>query len=300
MRTKTLIQYSLTFISILLILFLLNKNLELLKTLKNVPKYYLLVLFFYIFRYIFRAIINYYLYSNIEIHIPFYESLTITLINGLGNFFGPLKVGSGMKIAYLNKKFSVKIIDYLSLNTQYSAIYFMFSLLIAIIFLIINIEATQQLKLYYLFSLIVVMLIILYCIYLIRKLNISNSSFYLIQKLKEIMEFRAIKKNKARLVLFTIFHSILGFLAIFYILKIMNFESTFSDAIFIGSMTQISTIITITPGNIGIMEGFLYLFRSMYRLNLGEIVIFSIISRIFVLFSMFILSIFISIKNRFQ
>ena len=144
MKIKTLITYFMTFVAIFFIAFQIYKNIEILETVKYIPTYFILIIFFYVLRLISRAYTNHYLYKNVNIDLPFFDSLTITLINGLGNYLGPLKAGSGMKVAYLNKKFNLKIIDYMSINTQYSSIYFIASASIATVIVILKSNENQS------------------------------------------------------------------------------------------------------------------------------------------------------------
>ena len=298
MKIKNLITYFITFVSIFFIAFQIYKNIEILETVKYIPTYFILIIFFYVLRLISRAYTNHYLYKNVNIDLPFFDSLTITLINGLGNYLGPLKAGSGMKVAYLNKKFNLKIIDYMSINTQYSSIYFIASASIATVIVILKSNENQSM---YAVLLVFLISIFILSIYLIRKINLNtleNSKIYFIEKLIKIIKFESIKNNKLNIFLFTSLHALFGFFAIYFCLSIMSVDNTFLDAIFIGSMTQLSTVISVTPGNIGIVEGILFVFRSVYTLNLQQILLFSVISRIFVLIAMLLLNIFLSIKER--
>lgn len=298
MKIKTLITYFMTFVSIFFIAFQIYKNIEILETIKYIPTYFILIIFFYVLRLISRAYTNHYLYKNVNIDLPFFDSLTITLINGLGNYLGPLKAGSGMKVAYLNKKFNLKIIDYMSINTQYSSIYFIASASIATVIIILKSNENQSM---YAVLLVFLISIFILSISLIRKINLNtleNSKIYFIEKLIKIIKFESIKNNKLNIFLFTSLHALFGFFAIYFCLSIMSVDNTFLDAIFIGSMTQLSTVISVTPGNIGIVEGILFVFRSVYTLNLEQILLFSVISRIFVLIAMLLLNIFLSIKER--
>ena len=298
MKIRSFIQYSFTFVSVFFIAFQLYKNIDILETIKYIPSYFLLIIFFYTLRIISRAYTNYFLYKNVNIDLPFFDSLTITLINGLGNYLGPLKAGSGMKLAYLNKKFNLKIIDYMSINTQYSSIYFIASGSLATIIMIFKSNENQYNQNIYATLLVFLISISILFIYLIRKVNLENLKIKYIQKLIEIIKFDTIKKNKINIFLFTSLHASFGFFAIYFCLRIMSVENTFLDAVFIGSMSQLSTVINLTPGNIGIVESILFAFRGVYNLSLEEILLFSVISRVFVLIAMLLLNIFLSIKGR--
>ena len=301
MKIKSFIQYFLTFVSIFFIAYQLYKNIEILETIKYIPTYFFLIIFFYVSRIISRAYTNHYLYKNVNIELPFFDALTITLINGLGNYLGPLKAGSGMKLAYLNKKFNLKIIDYMSINTQYSSIYFVASASIATVIMILKSNENQYNQSIYAALLVFLISIFILSISLIRKINLNkleNSKIYFIEKLIKIIKFESIKNNRLNIFLFTSLHALFGFFAIYFCLRIMSVDNTFLDAIFIGSMSQLSTVVNITPGNIGIVEGILFAFKSVYQLNLEEILLFSVISRIFVLIAMLLLNIFLSIKER--
>ena len=180
--------------------------------------------------------------------LPFFDALTITLINGLGNYLGPLKAGSGMKLAYLNKKFNLKIIDYMSINTQYSSIYFVASASIATVIMILKSNENQYNQSIYAALLVFLISIFILSISLIRKINLNkleNSKIYFIEKLIKIIKFESIKNNRLNIFLFTSLHALFGFFAIYFCLRIMSVDNTFLDAIFIGSMSQLSTVVNI-------------------------------------------------------
>ena len=67
---------------------------------------YLFIIFLvFVIKHSLQGLINQILYSNIDIKIKLVDALFATIINSLGNIFGPLNLGLGLKFAYFKNKF---------------------------------------------------------------------------------------------------------------------------------------------------------------------------------------------------
>ena len=71
----------------------------------------------------------------------------------------------------------------------------------------------------------------------------------------------------------------------------------FIESVYFNLITSLSSVATITPGNIGILELIHVLFKELYSLSAGEVVFISVISRIASLISLMTLNILTKINK---
>ena len=77
----------------------------------------------------------------------------------------------------------------------------------------------------------------------------------------------------------------------------VGFDSMFIESVYFNLITSLSSVATITPGNIGILELIHVLFKELYSLSAGEVVFISVISRIASLISLMTLNILTKINK---
>ena len=116
------------------------------------------IIFISIGRYFINALIDIKLLQNFDVNLSFSESLNLTVLNTFGNLIAPLKVGSGIKIAYLKSKHKLSIYKYLIINTQYSFLYLALSgfLLFSVIFIYEEEYKDQSRILLFIFSVFII------------------------------------------------------------------------------------------------------------------------------------------------
>ena len=71
----------------------------------------------------------------------------------------------------------------------------------------------------------------------------------------------------------------------------------FVESIYFNLITTLSSVVTLTPGNIGILELIHIILKDLYSLNSGQVVFVSIVSRIVSLISLLMLNVFSKITQ---
>ena len=98
---------------------------------------YLFIIFLvFVIKHSLQGLINQILYSNIDIKIKLVDALFATIINSLGNIFGPLNLGLGLKFAYFKNKFKFKNSDFIKVSIDYAVFHLFYTIGIFLLVLI--------------------------------------------------------------------------------------------------------------------------------------------------------------------
>jgi uncharacterized membrane protein YbhN (UPF0104 family) len=226
-----------------------------------------------------QSLINFYLYRNVEIALSLSESIQMTIMNSLGNSLGPLKLGLGVKIAYLNKKHSLKVAKFFEINAQYGAFYFFGSTLIFLFILLIFqndyiMEITLITIIFIVLGLLSRNLVKVFSKYLETR---DNNNF--IVKFFSIINLKSIKKYRISLSVLSLIQLFLSISLVFFIFQFLFLENTFLDSIYINFISQISSLISLTPGNVGVLEIILVFFKDLYSMSANDVILLSLTTR---------------------
>ena len=255
------------------------------------------ILFLSISRYLINSIIDIKLLENVGLKIKFYESLNLTVVNTFGNIAGPMKIGSGLKVTYLKTKHKLSFYKYFVINTQYAILHLLGSLIILLVTVFINEDRYKNEVL----VLIAILISSLFFAFIFiknfdfekNKTKLNKYFFDLIS----VFNFKVIKVNKLELIFHSLTHLLFGFINLYLIFKLVGFDSMFIESVYFNLITSLSSVATITQGNIGILELIHVLFKELYSLSAGEVVFISVISRIASLISLMTLNILTKINK---
>ena len=256
------------------------------------------IIIFSIGRYFINALIDIKLLQNFDVSLSFSESLNLTVLNTFGNLIAPLKVGSGIKIAYLKSKHKLSIYKYLIINTQYSFLYLALSgfLLFFVIFIYEEEYENQAGILLFIFSASIILFFIF-----VRRFNFENKKdkynkyFY---DFISMFNFTTIRLNIKNIILFSLLHLFFGFMNIFLIFLFFKFDNKFLESLYFNLITNLSSIVTLTPGNIGLLEIIHILFKELYTLTTFQVIIVSVASRVSSLTSLLMLNIYLRLQRQ--
>ena len=256
------------------------------------------IIIFSIGRYFINALIDIKLLQNFDVSLSFSESLNLTVLNTFGNLIAPLKVGSGIKIAYLKSKHKLSIYKYLIINTQYSFLYLALSgfLLFFVIFIYEEEYENQAGILLFIFSASIILFFIF-----VRRFNFENKKdkynkyFY---DFISMFNFTTIRLNIKNIILFSLLHLFFGFMNIFLIFLFLKFDNKFLESLYFNLITNLSSIVTLTPGNIGLLEIVHILFKELYTLTTFQVIIVSVASRVSSLTSLLMLNIYLRLQRQ--
>ena len=241
-----------------------------------------------IFNIVFLSNINLGILKNLNINLTQFESLDVTNKNTLGNLTSPFKLGTGYKISYLKSHFDINIKDYIIVSTLYGLLNL---IPIVIIFCLLALVFGELSEIYnYLLSL-VTLLYLFFCIYLLRGKLISKY-------FKVVSSLEIFNKNN----LFIQINNVLFFLntsvIVWIIINQINVEKDFLSAIAYTSVGSFVNLVNITPGNIGVQESLLILFKNLHGLNAYTIVFVSFLERLMSLIALFIFQYVLAKKSK--
>lgn len=196
--------------------------------------------------------------------ISFLKAHELTVLNNLGNFIGPLKLGSGMRIEYLRQNYKINIKDFILKS-------FIFSLYTQIIFFITFIFAL------YLTSKINGIIFLLALIGLIMALiTLRAKSLF---NIVNVFSSRGLIESKLlNLSIFFLFF--FGVLVVFLEVNlIFNTSYSLLNSVFIFQGISLSNLVNLTPANLGVREYALTTISSLHKLSLSQLIEIGLIDR---------------------
>lgn len=297
MSLKNIVNNLITFSMLIFIVIYLYNNKNLLDGVNFNLLILLEILFFSIARYLISSLIDIKLFENVNVKLKFYESLNLTIINTFGNIAAPMRVGSGLKVSYLKTKHDLTIYKYFVVNTHYAIFHLFISLVILLFVILINEEKYRYemlLSITFLFLFTILLFLIIKNFDISKYKNKINKYIF---DLISLLNFNVINKNIFQIIFYSLLHLLFGFINLYLIFRLIGFDNMFLESIYFNLITNLSSILTITPGNIGILELIHIIFRELYRLETGQVVFISIISRFVSLISLLILNIFSKITQ---
>ena len=248
---------------------------------------YLFIIFLvFVIKHSLQGLINQILYSNIDIKIKLVDALFATIINSLGNIFGPLNLGLGLKFAYFKNKFKFKNSDFIKVSIDY-AVFHLFYTIGIFLLVLIYLDRNQYSEYVNIFTFLFfgLFLVILSSNKIVNFINDSGLNPK-IKQIFSIINFNSIKRNRFKLFISANFHYIFTFLTIYLTFNFLNINNTFFDAINFAVIGEISSFYRITPGNIGIIEIALIFFKDLLSLTTIQIILISITQRLLSLLSL--------------
>lgn len=257
---------------------------------------YLFILFLvFVVKNFFQGLINQILYTNINIKINLLDALFATIINSLGNIFGPLNLGLGLKFAYFKNRFKFKSSDFIKVSIDY-AVFHLFYTVGIFLFVLIYLDNNQYSEIEYIFTFLFIglFLVLLLSNKIVTFLNSSGLNPK-IKKIFSLISFNSIKSNHLKLFITANFHYIFTFLTIYLTFKFLNIDNSFFDAINYAVIGEISSFYRITPGNIGIIEVVLIFFKDLLSLTTIQIILISITQRLSSLLSLGFINLVLSL-----
>tara|TARA_B100001939_G_scaffold339458_1_gene346255 strand:- start:2529 stop:3434 length:906 start_codon:yes stop_codon:yes gene_type:complete len=297
MSLKKIVNNLITLSIIVFIFLYLFNNREILEEVNYNWLFILGILFFSIARYLISSLIDIKLFENVNVNLKFYESLNLTIINTLGNIAAPMKVGSGLKVSYLKTKHGLSIYKYFVVNTHY-AIFHLFISMVILLFVILANEEKYQYEM--LISITTLFLITISLFLVIKNFDFNkykNKINKYIFDLISVLNFNVVSKNIFQIIFYSMLHLLFGFINLYLIFRLIGLNNMFVESIYFNLITTLSSVVTITPGNIGILELIHIILKDLYSLNSGQVVFVSIVSRIVSLISLLMLNVFSKITQ---
>tara|TARA_X000000368_G_C23058022_1_gene725045 strand:- start:6725 stop:7648 length:924 start_codon:yes stop_codon:yes gene_type:complete len=240
----------------------------------------LLFLALNVINYFFRSYLNIIIFRCLNISLKFSESFQLTYKNTLGNLIGPLKAGSGYKMHYIYKNYKLEPSKYIALNTSYAILAIILNFLV---FLFCISYQDRILVLNFLVIILYLIGILLFVVLVLKLLRLlqEKTSIKILDNL--IVGTNSLFENKVnflKIVLTTIFYILLNILTIFLCFDMFSYNVNFLNSAIYSTIGSFSTLIKVTPGNIGLFEALMISSVNLHNVEVAEVLTSSVFIRL--------------------
>ena len=222
-----------------------------------------------------------------KLNLSVKDSIKVSTVSTVGNFFAPAGGGIGVRALYLKKKHKLNYRDYVSvLVVNYIYVFLISSLVGVIALFIISNGSAQSSALYvFFFSLLVISggLLVSPSVVnsavlkrIIKNTKITESLSLLTKGLSISNKDSGLKQN---IIAVTILNLAVSFSVTFLILYSLNFTVSGRAVLLMTVLSSLSLFINITPANLGIKESVLLFSSSVVGLDTSQVLSFAIIER---------------------
>lgn len=267
-------------ISVLFLIYFISENIEFLDLFKTLN---LIEIGFIVLLIVLRIYINslqtMHLYKFIDISIKKSESINLFLKSNLANSLTFMNLGGGYKAIFFKKYFNLKFKNYLFLNTIFSFYKILIYLLLFFLLLMFNNKFNSYI--YLLFFLLPFVLYFIFSLIIPEKLN------FWIAKIKN----HKVLFLKLNINIFFLFF--LNTFILFRYFQLFNFSNSYEDIIVYFLVGFITSLINVTPGNIGFKEAVLIFSSGLHKVAEIEILTISLFSRVLEIIVLLVFSILI-------
>jgi len=247
------------------------------------PSIIITILLLSLFRICLVTIQNIYLFRIININLKFKETFKVVYINRAGNQLLPLKLGSGYKAHYFINKLNVPMFKYLYLTTGQHAV----SLIITFIIFLISVNLSSNIYSEYLLGLInsslflflIFLIFSFFIFYYFYKKDRFNEKSIFIKIYSGLKILFTPNINQFLLLITTTLIILLNIYILFYIADMYVLNNSIYETAKFYSVGIMSSLVQVTPGNIGISEIALISLQDLYVFNTSEILAISIVGR---------------------
>jgi len=242
-------------------------------------QYILAFILLNLINYFLKSFINIYIFKAINITLSFSEAFNLTFKNTVGNLLGPLKAGSGYKLHYMFKNYDVSPTMYISTNTSFAFISIFINFLILFLLMVFELNIINLSLLQIFLILISIFSIIVLNINFLTK-NIDRIRINFLKNFTSGFISLFINKNLFfRLILLSLIFTTLNISILYFVFLMYDFEIAFVSTVLYSTLGSFTTLIKITPGNIGFYELIMISTSSFHGIQTGQILNSSIFIR---------------------
>ncbi len=260
-------------------------------------QYILAFILLNLINYFLKTFINIYIFESINIKLSFSEAFNLSFKNTVGNLLGPLKAGSGYKLHYMFKNYDVSPTMYISTNTAYAAISIFINFLILFLLTVFELNIIE-LSIFRIFLILISLssIIVLTINFLTKNIEKIKLNF-----LKNFtIGFLSLFINKIlffKLILLSLIFTILNISILYFVFSMYGFEITFVSTVLYSTLGSFTSLVKITPGNIGFYELIMISMSSFHGIQIGQILNSSIFIRTISYLTIILIFIYNFLKN---
>lgn len=233
-----------------------------------------------------------------EKNISFDESIKVSLISTVGNFFAPAGSGLGFRAVYLKKQHNLTYSDYISVVfCNYILSFFVISLigLGAIYVLPDSGSPSYRILSAALFGLLIASIVGMFV--RVKKSFVDSQKNRFLKKIAEILMritngwqlILSHRQTMFRLLGLMVLNTGLLVLSAYILTQSINAQLSIAGVILFGVIGSLSLFINITPGNLGVKEATIIIFSTTIGLTTSQIISLAIIERATLFIVMFLL-----------
>lgn len=247
--------------------------------------------------YFLKTFINIYIFESINIKLSFSEAFNLSFKNTVGNLLGPLKAGSGYKLHYMFKNYDVSPTMYISTNTAYAVVSIFINFLILFLLTVFELNIIE-LSIFQIFLILISLssIIVLTINFLTKNIEKIKLNF-----LKNFtIGFLSLFTNKIlffKLILLSLIFTILNISILYFVFSMYGFEITFVSTVLYSTLGSFTSLVKITPGNIGFYELIMISMSSFHGIQIGQILNSSIFIRTISYLTIILIFIYNFLKN---
>lgn len=225
--------------------------------------------------------IFYFMVNSLGLKMLLLEWVGLTFVGFIANYITPFKIGTISKSVYLKKKYNFSYTNFLVIFSGYNLLH----LIIVSVFGVILgffIEYFQQgQKTIFVFSLLLFLILILLTVILEY---ITQHKKVIPQRLRHFFEgWKKLRKSRnviCKLVLCDIIIILLGTITHLLLYRSIKVQTSFSDMLILTVLMSLSSVINITPGNIGVGEWLFVFVSQAFGIGINESIVATGIGRI--------------------
>ena len=250
--------------------------------------------------YFLKSFINIYIFESINITLSFSEAFNLSFKNTVGNLLGPLKAGSGYKLHYMFKNYDVSPTMYISTNTAYAVIPIFINFLILFLLIVFELNTINLSILQIFVMLISLFSIIALTINFLTK-NIDKIRFNFLKNFTSgFISLFINKKLFFKLILLSLIFTTLNVSILYFVFLMYDFEITFVNTVLYSTLGSFTSLVKITPGNVGFYELIMISTSSFHGIQTGQILNSSIFIRTISYLTIILIFIYNFLKNLFN
>jgi hypothetical protein len=221
-------------------------------------------------------------------NINYRESVKVSLISALGNFFAPAGSGLGFRAIYLKKQHKLAYSDYISVVFCNYVLVFLLNSLLALgaLYTLRQYSSSSYKLLVFIFAMLLLLSVSAFFIHTENKyLKIKKQSKF--NKVRLTLEriangwklMLSHKRTMIKLITLILINTILVMISSYLLVVSVGAEISLAATLLLGAMGSLSIFVNITPGNLGVKEAIIVVFSTVIGLSASQVLSMAIIDR---------------------
>jgi uncharacterized membrane protein YbhN (UPF0104 family) len=266
------------------VVYFLTKNPQELEILSNLSLSLIsTILFIKFVTLIVNSLFNKELLKGFDLEITHFESLYLSSLTFIGNFYLPFRSGGNLRMIYLNRKYKFKSTEIVSIYGYFFIVTIFINSVIGIIVLYL-LNPIRDFNFYLsAFGLLVIFVFSYFMLF--NKFKIYNSSKFknLFQWIKNLKKsWMKITKNSSlqvKLIAYTFLNYLFFALEALIIFNYLFNKTELLSIFYYNSVSVLSSLASLTPATLGIKDGIVFISSNILNLTVANIISLLIVER---------------------